>query len=96
MLEQVRIKVREKKKSLELSGKLNEENEKIINLIEDLLSDNTCFIKLDISMAVIILVFLGYTKSEAKEIYVSLTQESAKSLHGKYSLVDLDDNILRK
>lgn len=60
----------------------------MLNLINDLLKDDMCFIKINIDLALNMLQFLGYEKDETKEIYIKLVHEASEHLEGKYRLVD--------
>ena len=96
MLNKIRNKVLEKKEMLKASNVVDVKSQTIINTIEELLLDDACFIKLDISTAIAVLVFLGYTKDEAKELYISLVQESSKKMSGHYTLINFKGEHLKK
>ena len=80
--------VREKYNIKIQDNNLNDEDKEMLNLIGDLLKDDMCFLKIKIDLALNILLFLGYEKKEAKEIYIKLISETRQKLNGKYRLVD--------
>lgn len=88
MLDQIRQKSKEKREYLTDTNSLTENQLKILNLIDDLLSDDLCFLKLDVTMAVVILVYIGYPKEQAKQMYPDLVQAARQKAKGKYILFD--------
>ena len=80
--------VRQKYNEKLSESNLGDEDKEMLNLIGDLLKDDMCFLKIKIDLALSILLFLGYEKKEAKEIYIKLISETRQKLNGKYRLVD--------
>ena len=80
--------VRQKYNEKLSESNLGDEDKEMLNLIGDLLKDDMCFLKIKIDLALSILLFLGYEKNEAKEIYIKLISETRQKLNGKYRLVD--------
>jgi len=66
---------------------IDDEDKEMFILINDLLKDDNCFLKIDMRLAINMLIAIGYTKEEAKLLYVDLIKESKKNLNGKYILV---------
>ena len=87
-LSDVREKTKEKRKKLETESTLSDNERKRIDLIDDLLSYDTCFANLPIELGMILLVYLGYSKEEVKVFYPDLVQEGMAHMNGKYILVD--------
>ena len=95
MIEKLRKEAADKQKIINFSSDYSEKDKKIISIINDLLTDDACFLKIDIYLAMQILFYLGYTKQEAQITYISLVQESSKVLKGKYTLME-PDNLFDK
>lgn len=87
-LNEIRIKAKEKRNRLEIENALLGKNQKLMDTIDDLLSYDTCFANLPIELGMPLLIYLGYSKEEVKEIYPDLVQESVAQMKGKYILVD--------
>ena len=71
-LSDIREKAKEKRKKLESERTLSDNERKQIDLIDDLLSYDTCFANLPIELGMILLVYLGYSKDDVKEFYPGL------------------------
>ena len=84
----IRGKAQEKRKKLEAESTLSDNDRKRIDLIDDLLSYDTCFANLPIELGMLLLVYLGYTKEEVQVFYPDLVQEGMAYMKGKYILVD--------
>ena len=80
--------VRQKYNEKLSESNLGDEDKQMLDLIGDLFKDDMCFLKIKIDLALNILLFLGYEKKEAKEIYIKLISETRQKLNGKYRLVD--------
>lgn len=65
----------------------NEEEKEMLELIKDLIKDDNCFYKIDMNLALNILVSIGYTKEDSIKIYKELLNESRQRLNGKYILI---------
>lgn len=87
-LSAIREKAKEKQKKLETENTLSDNERKRIDLINDLLSYDTCFANLPIELGMLLLVYLGYTKEEVQAFYPDLVQEGMAYMKGKYILVD--------
>lgn len=87
-LSDIREKAKEKRKKLETENTLSDNDRKRIDLIDDLLSYDTCFANLPIELGMILLVYLGYSKEEVQAFYPDLVQEGMTYMKGKYILVD--------
>lgn len=87
-LSDIREKAKEKRKKLESERTLSDNERKQIDLIDDLLSYDTCFANLPIELGMILLVYLGYSKDDVKEFYPGLVREAMVHMKGKYILVD--------
>ena len=87
-LSAIREKAKEKRKKLETENTLSDNERKRIDLINDLLSYDTCFANLPIELGMLLLVYLGYSKEEVKVFYPDLVQEGMAYMKGKYILVD--------
>jgi len=87
IIEKVRVAYNSKK----LSAKADEIE--ILELIGKLLKDDACFLKIDIQLALKMLLFLGYDKEKAKEIYAILITESMQLLNGKYHVTDTNHDV---
>ena len=87
-LSAIREKAKEKRKKLETENTLSDNERKRIDLIDDLLSYDTCFANLPKELGMLLLVYLGYSKKEVKVVYPDLVQEGMAYMKGKYLLVD--------
>ena len=87
-LSAIREIAKEKRKKLETENTLSDNERKRIDLINDLLSYDTCFANLPIELGMLLLVYLGYTKEEVQAFYPDLVQEGMAYMKGKYILVD--------
>lgn len=87
-LNEIRKKAKEKRSRLEIENALLGKNQRLMDTIDDLLSYDTCFANLPIEIGMPLLIFLGYSKQQVKEIYPDLVQESVAQMKGKYILVD--------
>ena len=84
---EVRRRVREK--TAEIKHCASEKDDKILKIINDLIFDDFCFIKIDIELAFQILSFLGYSKKDAQKLYLELVNSSTSLLHkGRYTLIE--------
>ena len=83
----MRRRVREKAAEIERYG--SEKDKKILEIINELVFDDFCYIKLDIKLAFQTRYFLGYSKKEAQDLYIELVQASvALSNKGRYTQVE--------
>lgn len=87
-LNEIRKKSKEKRSRLEIENALLGKNQRLMDTIDDLLSYDTCFANLPIEIGMPLLIYLGFSKERAKEIYPGLVQESVDHMKGKYILVD--------
>ena len=58
---------------------------KIIEIVEDLLQDRCCFLKIDIETSIKILMFLGYSMDDAGDMYAKLVR---KAWVGEYTIIE--------
>ncbi len=84
IIDEIRKKFDENKKIL------IRKNSEITLLIGELLSDEACFLKININLALQMLSFIGYTKEESKDIYIELIKECSENINGKYKLFNLN------
>ncbi len=69
---------------------LKNKNSEITLLIEELLNDDACFLKINMYLAFQMLSFIGYTNEESKNIYTELIKECSEDINGKYKLFNLN------
>ena len=84
-IETVKIKANEKRQKLESSTSADPLDIKIIDIIEDLICDPGCFLKLDLKLGYEVLSIVGFTQEEILEIYPKLVR---KAWIGEYTIVD--------
>jgi len=90
-MEKVRLKAKERYEKFLLNKKIDDKQKKNLEDIIKFLEDDSCFVKININFALIILISIGYTKDEAKDLYIKLIKEGKKSLKGKYNLINPQD-----
>lgn len=84
-IEAVKAKAKEKRQQLESSASADSRDFKIIDIIEKLLRDPCCFLKIDIKTSAQMLMFLGYSKEEAVDLHIKLVY---KAWIGEYTIVE--------
>lgn len=84
VIEKVKTSLGIKKQSV-----TDDEEAELIAIMEDLLKDNACFLKLNMGTALNMLSYIGYSRKEAKEVYICLMRESCQLLKGKYQVIDI-------
>lgn len=91
LLEEIRLKANETyiKVLINSNNDNNSDNLLILQKIINILKDNNCFLKIKIDLALNILVEIGYSKEEAKDIYVRLINESKKNIQGGYKFIEI-------
>ena len=87
-IEKVKIKANEKRQNLESSTSTDPRDIKIIDIIEDLICDRNCFLKLGRDFGCEVLSIIGFTPEEVLEIYPKLVQDEFITTKGKYSLIE--------
>ena len=82
MIDKVKIALKAKKQAA------NNEELKALYLIEQMLDNEACFLKINIKLGLNMLLFIGYGKEDAKKVYSQLINESRQLLKGKYQIID--------
>ena len=93
-IEAVKAKAKEKRQQLESSALADSRDVKIIDIIEDLICDRSCFLKLGREFGCEVLSIIGFTPEEILEIYPKLIQDEFSSVKGKYTLVEPEPSFL--
>lgn len=81
----VKAKAKQKRQMVESKLAPDPADIKILDIIEDLLRDRCCFLKIDIETSLKILIYLGYSRDEAGDMYAKLVR---KAWIGEYTIVE--------
>lgn len=76
-------------KKIAINGKINPESSQKIKAIEEMLNNDRCFFKIDRTLAMKILLFLGFEESTAEDLYKQLTDYNL--FKGNFEFIDLAD-----
>lgn len=76
-------------KKIAINEETNPEASQKIKVIEEMLNNNRCFFKIDRTLAMKILLFLGFDELTAEDLYKQLTDYDM--FRGNFQFVDLDD-----
>lgn len=95
-IETVKTKANEKRQQLESSTSADPLDIKIIDIIEDLICDPGCFLKLDLKLGYEVLSIIGFTQEEILEVYPKLVHDSYFAIKGKYNLIESEPSFLER
>ena len=90
----VKKKAAEKRTQLESLSEVDPRDIKMIDIIEDLICDKSCFLKLGRDFGCEILSIIGFTTEEIVEIYPNLIQDEFTATRGKYTLIEDEGSFL--
>lgn len=87
-IDTVKAKASEKRQQLESSPSADPRDIKIIDIIEELICDKSCFLKLGRDFGCEVLSLIGFTLEEILEIYPKLVQDEFATIKGNYTLIE--------
>ena len=92
----VKAKANKKRQELESSPTADPLDIKIIDIIEELICDPGCFLKLDLKLGYEVLSIIGFTQEEILEVYPKLVHDSYFAIKGKYNLIESEPSFLER
>ena len=90
MIETIKAKAKEKRELLVSMPSADPRDIKIIDIIEDLICDRSCFLKLGMELGYEVLSIIGFTHEEILEAYPKLVQDEYAATKGKYTLIECE------